>query len=263
MEIAGRYMDAITVHYYTLPTGVWDKKGSATDFTKAEYYETIRRALRMDELIDNHLQIMNRYDPEHRVGLIVDEWGTWYDVEPGTNPGFLYQQNTMRDAIVAALSLNIFNAYSDRVVMANIAQTVNVLQAVVLTEGSKMLLTPTYHVFDLFKNHHDATLLGHWLEEDTVSCGDISVPGISASVSEKDGKITVTAANLSADAAQVLDISLHGAEASAVKGRLLAGDMAAKNDFDAPDAVAIRPLDVKTGLRFELPACSVAEIVIG
>ena len=162
MEIAGAYTDAITLHYYTVP-GPWENKGSATDFNEADYYLTLKKALHMEALVTDHLEVMNRFDPEHRVGLIVDEWGSWYDVEPGTNPGFLYQQNTMRDALITAVNLDIFNAHSDRVVMANLAKTVNVLQAVVLTEGDAMVLTPTYHVFDLYKNHHDATLLGHWL----------------------------------------------------------------------------------------------------
>ncbi|MFO7161080.1 MAG: alpha-L-arabinofuranosidase C-terminal domain-containing protein, partial [[Clostridium] cellulosi] len=152
MRLAGKYMNAISLHYYTVP-GIFDiKKGSALEFDEKEYYITLKKALRIDELITKHLQIMDRYDPEHKVDLIVDEWGTWYDVEPGTNPGFLYQQNTMRDALVAALTLNIFNHHSDRITMANIAQTVNVLQAVILTNGEKMILTPTYHVFDLYKS---------------------------------------------------------------------------------------------------------------
>lgn len=136
MRIAGGYMDGLSLHYYTVP-GDWNKKGSATDFDEAMYYHTLKKAFYMDELVTKHAQIMDRYDPEHKVGLIVDEWGTWFDVEPGTNPGFLYQQSTMRDAMVAALTLNIFNAHSDRVAMANIAQLVNVLQAVILTEGEK------------------------------------------------------------------------------------------------------------------------------
>ena len=266
MEIAGRYMDALTVHYYTIQSGEWRKKNSATQFTADEYYMTLHRALRMEELIDNHLQIMNRYDPEHRVGLIVDEWGTWTDVEPGTNPGFLYQQNTMRDALVASVTFDIFNAYSSRVVMANIAQTINVLQAVILTEGEKMLLTPTYHVFDLYKNHHDATLLGHWLDAGEITGGDVTVPNLSASVSEKNGKITVTATNLSVDKANTIDLSLHGFKASKAAGRILTGAMDALNDFDVPEAVKIQLLSgikiTGEGLQFELPACSVAEIVI-
>ena len=265
MKIAGNYMDALTVHYYTVPSGEWSKKGSATDFSVDEYYETLRRALRMNELINNHLQIMNRYDPDHKVGLIVDEWGTWYDVEPGTNPGFLYQQNTMRDALVAAVSFNIFNSYSDRVVMANIAQTVNVLQAVILTEGDKMVLTPTYHAFDLYKNHHDATLLGFWLEEGEIN-DSISIPNLSASVSEKNGAITATIANLHASESNKIELSLHGTKANKVSGRILSGAINAKNDFDAKDAVSIRPFDgiaiTENGLTLEMPACSVAEIVI-
>ncbi len=136
MKVAGRYCDAITLHYYTHPGG-WQHKGSALDFSEEEYYRTLKLTLRMDELIQHHTAIMDKYDNEHRVGLIVDEWGTWFDVEPGTNPGFLYQQNTMRDALVAAINLNIFNQHSDRVIMANIAQMVNVLQAVILTDGER------------------------------------------------------------------------------------------------------------------------------
>jgi alpha-N-arabinofuranosidase len=184
MSIAGRYADAISLHYYTV-TGEWDGKGSATDFTEADYYRTLKKALRMEELIAGHLRIMDRHDPERRVSLIVDEWGTWHDVEPGTNPGFLYQQNTMRDAMVASATLDIFNAHSDRVSMANIAQTVNVLQAVILTEGDRMLLTPTYHVFDLYKGHHGAERLGFWLSAG--SCGEAGeqagVPQLTATVS--------------------------------------------------------------------------------
>ena len=268
MKIAAPYMDAFSAHYYTVPSGVWTAKGSATDFTQDEYYETLRKTLLMDELIVNHLKIMDRHDPEQKVDLIVDEWGTWYDVEPGTNPGFLYQQNTMRDAIVASLNFDIFNSHCDRVTMANIAQTVNVLQAVILTEGQKMVLTPTYLAFDLYKNHHDATLLGHWLEAGEVAFGEASVPNLSASASEKDGKITITLTNLSAERASNVDISLFGASGGITQaaGRVLTGKMTDKNDFDEPDKVSIRPLDnieiTAGGVKLTMPACSVAEIVV-
>ncbi|MDR2933270.1 MAG: alpha-N-arabinofuranosidase [Oscillospiraceae bacterium] len=266
MEIAGKYADAISLHYYTVP-GEWKSKGSATDFTTEKYYQTLHKAFKMEELISNHLQIMNRHDPAHTVDLIVDEWGTWYDVEPGTNPGFLYQQNTMRDAMVAALTLDIFNAHSDRVSMANIAQTVNVLQSVILTDGAKMLLTPTYHVFDLYKNHHDATLLGSWLETGEIGEGDFNIPNLSATASEKDGKISLTITNLSATDTADMECALVGAAAGAVSGRLLAGKTDDKNDFDTPDTVCIKPFNNITstadGIRFTLPACSVAEITLG
>ena len=160
-EQAGRYIDALSLHYYTLTLkdGDWQHKGSATEFSRCELYEALRQAMRMEEMVENHGRIMRRVCPEKKLGLVVDEWGTWFDVEPGTNPGFLYQQNTMRDALVAALTLNIFNNHCDTVVMANIAQIANVLQSMVLTEGDKLLLTPTYHVFKMYKAHQNARQL--------------------------------------------------------------------------------------------------------
>lgn len=261
MERAGEYMDALTLHYYTVP-GPWRDKGSATEFNEEDYARTLRLALRMEELVSNHLQIMNRYDPKHRVGLIVDEWGTWFNVEPGTNPGFLYQQNTMRDAQVAALTLNIFNAHADRIVMANLAQTVNVLQSVILTEGDKMVLTPTYHVFDLYKAHQEGTLVPVHVDADDSAEG---VKRVSASASLKGDVLTVTLANTSATESCEVPISLCGAKPAKAEGRVLAGEMRAKNDFSA-SPVAIAPLTSITlssdEVRVTLPACSVAEITI-
>ncbi len=261
MERAGEYMDALTLHYYTVP-GPWCDKGSSTEFNEEDYARTLRLALRMEELVSNHLQIMNRYDPKHRVGLIVDEWGTWFNVEPGTNPGFLYQQNTMRDAQVAALTLNIFNAHADRIVMANLAQTVNVLQSVILTEGDKMVLTPTYHVFDLYKAHQEGTLVPVHVDADDSAEG---VKRVSASASLKGDVLTVTLANTSATESCEVPISLCGAKPAKAEGRVLAGEMHAKNDFSA-SPVAIAPLTSITlssdEVRVTLPACSVAEITI-
>jgi len=253
-------MDAITLHHYTLPTGVWQKKGAATGFPEAEYYQTMANCLKMEELISNHLQIMNKYDPEHKVGLIVDEWGTWYDVEPGTNPGFLYQQNTMRDALVAAVTLNIFNKYSSRVVMANIAQTVNVLQAVILTEGAKMVLTPTYHVFDMFKAHQDATLVGSFIQTDMID--EYNIPNLSVSASlDAEGALNITAANLSLSKAAPVVCDIAGMSAKAVTGQILSGHVGAHNTFEAPDTVKIADFTgaAITGgkLIFELPPNSV------
>ena len=152
MKNAGKMMDGLSLHHYTIPHD-WDHKGSALTFNRDDYFCTLQNALFMEELIRRHGAVMDQYDPEKRVGLVVDEWGTWFDVEEGTNPGFLYQQNTMRDAMVAGLTLNIFNKHCDRVHMANIAQLINVLQALILTEGPQMILTPTYFVFKLFKAH--------------------------------------------------------------------------------------------------------------
>ncbi len=262
MEIAGAYMDGLSLHYYTVPTGNWEAKGSATEFTEEEYFATLKAANYMEELVTKHCQIMDRQDPAHRVALIVDEWGTWYDVEPGTNPGFLYQQNTMRDAMVAALTLNIFNSHSDRIAMANIAQMVNVLQAILLTEGDKLVRTPTYHVFDLYKRHQNAVLLGTFAETQEL-CG---IPDLSVSASIDDaGTVCITAANLNPREACPVEIVLAGMEPKKVEGRILSGSMRDLNDFEHPDRV--RPTDLTdikpegSTLRLTLPPCSVAEIV--
>ncbi len=262
MRIAGNHCDAITMHYYTLPTGDWSDKGSATEFDQASYYETLRRTWRMDEIIRLNLDVMNKYDPKHRVGLIVDEWGTWYNVEPGTNPGFLYQQNTMRDAMVAAINLNIFNSHADRVVMANLAQTVNVLQAVVLTEGDQMVLTPTYHVFDLYKNHQDATLVPVTVACDTVE----GVQQLTASASVKENVLTITAANVAADKAEKVVLDIAGMDAKNVSVLILSGEMDALNTFENQHAVEIREFTdfavTEEGIVLNMPACSVVEVTV-
>ncbi len=254
--------NAIALHYYTLPTGSWDKKGSATDFSNEEYYDTVSRTLFMDELITRHVEIMNRYNPEKDIGLIVDEWGCWYDVEPGTNPGFLYQQNTMRDAIIAALNLNIFNNHSDRVVMANIAQAVNVLQSVILTDGEKLLKTPTFHVFDLYKTHQGGELVYSWNENEKNSNG---TPAISQSVSVKDGKMTVTIANTSLESDYEIECDLYGFDAKSVSARILTSEVHSYNDFDNIDNVSVKPYNAELlggKLIVKLPECSVLSVVI-
>jgi alpha-N-arabinofuranosidase len=149
MKQAGKYIDGLSLHYYTLPTGNWKAKGSATQFGEAEWRSTLARTLRMDTFITKHSAIMDKYDPEKRVALVVDEWGTWYDVEPGTQPSALYQKSTLRDALVAAINLNLFNQHAERVRMAASAQAINVLQALILTDRDKLLLTPTYQVFEM------------------------------------------------------------------------------------------------------------------
>ena len=206
---------------------------------------------------------MDRYDPEKRIGLIIDEWGTWFQVEPDTNPGFLYQQNTMRDAMVAAVSLDIFNKRCDRVHMANIAQTVNVLQAIILTEGDQMVLTPTYHVFDLYKEHMDAKELDCYVEAEQSGTEKYPIASVTASASEKDGRITLTVTNLEPEKAQEITVSLKGEAIRGAEGRILAGKMDAYNDF-GKEAVAVKAFtdfEVKDGnLVIRMPACAVAEI---
>lgn len=239
MKNAGKNMNGLSLHWYTLPTGKWDKKGSATDFAEDQWFSTLRQTLRMDELVQKHSAIMDKYDAEKKVGLIVDEWGTWYDVEPGTNPGFLYQQNTLRDAIVAGLNFHIFHKYADRVAMANIAQTINVLQAMILTDKEKMLLTPTYHIFEMFKVHQGATTLALALSTPDYTLGTEKVPAVSASASrDAAGKIHLSLVNTNPHAAITVSTTLTGVTAKSVTGRILTADaMNAHNTFAAPETV--------------------------
>ena len=256
---------AISLHYYTLP-GDWEHKGSATKFNDKEYYITIKKALHIADIIDNHLEIMDKYDPEHDISLIVDEWGTWYDVEPGTNPGFLYQQNTIRDAIVAAASLNIFNARCDRISMANIAQTVNVLQAMVLTEGTDMVKTPTYYVFGTYKNHQGAELVESSIDEVMAGSDDVSVGAVSQSVSVKGDTVTISLANASIndDVEIKIEIPEDVLFTRPVEITMLTGEVHACNTFDNPENIVPEYMtDDWNGKErvVKLPAASVATVV--
>lgn len=245
MQEAARYMDGLSLHYYTVPH-TWAQKGSATQFDEADWFITLKKALVMDELVRNHSEIMDRYDPERRIGLIVDEWGTWYDVEPGTNPGFLYQQNSLRDALVAGVTLNIFNQHCQRVHMANLAQTINVLQSLILTQDEQMVLTPTYHVFDLYQVHQDATLLETRLEnggEYTLKEESLSRLHVSAS-RNAEGKVHVSICNLDPHRAEDVKIVLEGMEGiNMATGRTITADaMNAHNTFDQPEQVTPQEL---------------------
>ncbi len=229
-------MWGLSLHYYTTN---WYNKGSATKFGEKEYFETLERCLNVETAIDRHIDVMDKYDPEKRIALVVDEWGTWWDVEPGTNPGFLFQQNTLRDAMVAGLSLNYFNERCDRIKMANIAQTVNVLQSLIFTDGDKMLLTPTYHVFEMYKVHHDATMLPLHLNcEDYVLDGR-ELPALSASASkDKDGAVHISVVNIDPAKEVKVLIDLRGGDYSDVTGRILtATELNTHNTFEKPDEV--------------------------
>ncbi|WP_310605203.1 alpha-N-arabinofuranosidase [Anaerosporobacter sp.] len=261
--LTNRLPKAIALHYYVMP-GTWAKKGSATDFSTEEYYNTMHKAYMMDEIIEKHCEIMSRHDKEHKVGLIVDEWGNWFDVEPGTNPGFLYQQNTMRDAITAAITLNIFNQHSDRVVMANIAQVVNVLQAVILTEGEKMIKTPTFHIFRMYRDHQDATLLDSYVENNEAG-EDVLVPALSQSASiSEDGSILLTISNCDLAEDYEVVVDLVDREFSECSAELLQSKMDGYNSFE--DGHIVEPVDYN-GYRMEdkkiilaVPACSVVSL---
>lgn len=237
MREAGKQMDGIALHYYTLPTGDWQKKGSATQFGEPEWHATLARTLGIEEVIVKNIAVMDKYDPQKRVGLMVDEWGTWYDKEPGASA--LYQQNTMRDAVVAALNLNIFQRHADRVRMANIAQMVNVLQAMILTDGERMVLTPTYHVFRMYRVHQGATLIPVELAAPEYRLGQASVPALSASASrDAEGRLHLSLVNLDPNRAAEVAVSVAGAAVKTVAVEALtAPAMNAMNTFERPDAV--------------------------
>lgn len=269
MRNAHWLLNGLSLHYYTIPSGNWfASKGSATEFGVDEWFSTMKNTLFMEELIVKHSKIMDKYDPEGKVGLIVDEWGGWYDVEPGTNPGFLYQQNTLRDALIAGVNLNIFHRYSKRVKMANIAQVVNVLQAMVLTEGDKMLLTPTYHVFDMYKVHQDAELLDVEFESPMYKHGSQLIPQLSVSASiDKEGRIHLSVCNLHHAVSASVSCHLEGAEGKEISGTLLThSSLNAHNTFHQPEVVKpakFTGAKLEDGqVHMELPPASVVVLTL-
>ena len=237
---------AITLHYYTSPNEPGKGRGGATGFSEFQWFDTMKKTVRIDELLTKHGQIMDRYDPEKKVDLIVDEWGIWCDSEIGTNPAFLYQQNSLRDAVVAGVNMNIFNNHSDRVSMTNIAQTINVLQAIILTEGDKMVKTPTYHVFDMYQVHQDATLLGTDILENTEYVfGDEKLESVNISSSvDENGKVHITLSNLNHLESVDCELDVLGIDSKNIKAEIITHDiMDAHNDFENPNIVDIQAFD--------------------
>ena len=263
MDRVGHRMDGISLHYYTV-TGWSGSKGSATKFNDDDYYWTMGKCLEIENVIKKHCDIMDQTDPKKQTGLLVDEWGTWWDEEQGTTRGHLYQQNALRDAFVAALTLNVFNKHTDRIRMANIAQVVNVLQSMILTNDKQMVLTPTYHVFEMYKGFQDATYLPLDLTCDSMSVrGDRKIPLVSTSAAkEKNGNIIISLANVSLKNSEDLTINLQGANVQKVTGRILTSkNITDFNDFDHPNVV--EPTDFnnvkikKGGLKLKVPAKSI------
>lgn len=254
-------IQGLSLHYYTI-THNWSKKGSATEFDENEWFMTLSKTLKMDEIVQKHGTIMDKYDPEKRIGMIVDEWGNWFDVEPGTNPGFLYQQNTLRDALVAGINLNIFNNHANRVKMANIAQAINVLQAVILTKEDQMVLTPTYFVFKMYAVHQDATSIPLNLTCENYEYDGKLIPAINASASTKDGVLSITLCNLNPNKAVSVDCSVTGQEFASTSGQIVTGkNMGDYNDFGKAETVSLKSFDVKKPkdgkLTIDLPSKSV------
>ncbi len=266
MENVGNRMDGLSLHYYTVLN--WNSKGSATQFNEEEYYKTLGKCCGIEDVIKRHIAIMDFYDPNKRVALMLDEWGTWWDVEPGTNPGHLFQQNSLRDAFVASLTFDIFHKYTERLKMANIAQVVNVLQSMILTSGKQMTLTPTYHVFRMYNVHQDATYLPLDIQtvRKEVPGSDWTLPMLSGTASrDLQGKVHISLTNVDLQNAQEVSITLQGINAKQVSGEILtSANIADHNTFDKPDKV--KPI-VFSGatingntLKVKLPAKSIVTL---
>ena len=265
-NIPRNLMEGVALHHYSFVE--WESKGSATQFTEEQYFKTIKRALFMDSLVINHSAIMDKYDPQKRIALVVDEWGGWYNVEPGTNPGFLYQQNTMRDAMIAGVTLNIFHKHADRVRIANLAQTVNVLQAVILTEKEKMILTPTYHVLEMYNVHQDATLIGLKISTNDYTFNGQKLPAVSASASKDSlGVIHVSLVNIDPNKTQKIALNITADKMNSVTGRILASKKVQDyNSFTEPEKIKPLPFkDVsidKKSISVTMPPASVVVLTI-
>jgi len=263
MRDAGKQIDGLTLHYYTIPTGQWAHKGAATGFGEDEWASTLARGLKMEEMVARHSAVMDKYDPAKRVWLVVDEWGSWYDPAPGSNPGFLVQQNSLRDALLAAETINIFVKHADRVKMAAIAQMVNVLQAMILTDGAKMVKTPTYYVFQLYKPFQDATQLPIEIRSSWYNKDQWTMPAVSASAArDKTGQVHVALANLDPNQPATVSAKLAGLSATSVSGHIItAPAMDTVNTFDKPNGVVPQAFTGATlsadGLTVTLPPKSV------
>jgi alpha-N-arabinofuranosidase len=269
MRETGKYLNGLSLHYYTWPGGPqWNDKRSSTDFGPEEWIETLAKALHIDELITKHTAIMDRFDPDRKVGLMVDEWGTWYTSLPGTNPGFLQQQNSLRDALVAAIHIDIFTRHAERVRMANIAQMVNVLQAMILTHDEKLVLTPTYYVFEMYKPFKDATYLPLEISAPPYQLGKYSVPSLHATAARgQDGKVYLAVSNLDPNNAARLSLTIAGASVRKAAGQVLtAGAINAYNTFEKPDTVKPAPFNAArvngARLNVEVPSKSVVVLTL-
>lgn len=253
-----RDMDGISYHFYTLPNNDWQTKGKALGFDENMWLSTMERTYRIDEYIRANVAVLDKNDPEGKLGFYVDEWGTWYDPEPGREPGFLYQQNSLRDAVVTAVNFNIFHEHAERVRMTNIAQMVNVLQAMILTDKEKMVLTPTYHVYGMYKVFQDATSIPFEIETDNYGDGEKSVPAVTASVAKgKDGKLYLALVNMDPNESATIKLNLKGVTASQLTGQILTAEkMDAHNTFAQPEVVKPKAFSAKLS-NLSLPAKSV------
>ena len=254
-------VQGVSLHNYSFAHS-WERKGDATGFDESEWFSNMRDVQRMEELIKRHTAIMDQYDPHNRVGLIVDEWGNWFNVEKGTNPGFLYQQNTLRDAVSGSITMNTFNNNAHRVKMANIAQMVNVLQAVILTKDEQMVTTPTYYLFKMYSVHQEATLIPSNLKTESYEFDGKKIPALSSSASIKDGVVNISLSNANPNNDLKVELEITGQNLKSASGQIIsAQNINDYNDFGQPEKVTLKEFKVsapKNGrLSVTIPAHSV------
>lgn len=264
MKNIGQRMNGVSLHYYVCKT--WTgSKGAATKFSKDDYLWTMWKSQAIEQVVQKHVAIMDKYDPENKIDLLVDEWGTWWDQEPDAKTA-LFQQNTLRDAFVAALTLDVFNKYTQRVKMANIAQVVNVLQAMILTKGDKMVLTPTYHVFNMYKVHKNATYLPAKIQCDSLVYEDKKIPTVSITASKNaKGVVHITLANIDPDKDQKININIEDYNVLKVSGSILtAKSIDAYNSFEQPNTIApavFKGAKIgKSGIEVNVPSKSIVSL---
>jgi len=238
-------INGLSLHSYTVVR--WPPAFASVGFGETEYAQILKSTLEMEGLVSKQSAVMDKYDPQKKVALVVDEWGAWYAPLPGSNPGFLVQQNSLRDAILAALNLNIFARHADRVRMANIAQMINVLQGMIMTDGEKMILTPTYHVFKMYVPFQDATLLPVTLDRGAYTQGNINLPRVDAiAARDTGGKLWLEMTNLDPNQLIEVEASLGGVSAKSAAGEMLtAAKVDSVNSFAAPNAVVPKPITAK------------------
>lgn len=241
-DIPAKRLEGVSIHHYSVIN--WSSKGSSYQFTDEEYFKTMQQAFRIEEFITRNSQVMDKYDPGKKVALIVDEWGGWYEEDP-TGKGQLYQQNTIRDAMIAGLTLNIFNNHADRVKMANLAQIVNVLQAVILTKEEKIVLTPTYHVMEMYKVHQDALLIPVTVQSSQFAMGNNQLQAISASASkDAAGKLNISLTNIDNKNSQTISLNVGTFKVKQMKGRILTSSTVQDhNTFE--NSVKVSPQEFK------------------
>lgn len=259
-------LEGVSLHYYSVID--WNAKGPGAAFSVQQYFATLKQALRMEDLVTKHEAVMDKYDPQKKLALVVDEWGGWYDVEPGTNPSFLYQQNTMRDAMLAGVTLNIFNNHCDRVRMANLAQLVNVLQSVILTNKEKIILTPTYHVMEMYNVHQDAVMIPVSLDNLYYTEGKDSLPAISVSASrDKQGDTHISLVNIDPGKTNLVRIKIEGSALKLKTARILQSpEIQDHNSFDEPEKIKpqlfLAVTEKENELQVSMPPASVVVLTL-